>query len=195
MTGGPGQAAPVAPPVTVGLVLAAGGGSRFGMPKALAPGRDGRTWAADAANTLAAGGCDNVLVVVGAQAAAVVEGLPPEVTAVQCEDWAQGLAATLRTGLIAAQDVPGVVRVVVVPVDTPGLSPAAVRRVLEAAGESPGALVRATYNGVPGHPVVFGAGHLSLAAKSIGGDRGARDYLRDGDAVQVECADIAVGGH
>lgn len=177
----------------VGVVLAAGAGSRLGMPKALAAGSSGHTWAADTAAVMAAGGCDRVLVVVGADADAVADSLPPEATAITCPDWATGIAASLRAGLLAAQAVPGGQRVVVVPVDTPGLSAAAVRRVLDIAGPSQMALVRAVYRGVPGHPVVFGAQHLSGAIASVAGDQGARGYLLEHGATRVECSDVAAG--
>ena len=103
------------------------------------------------------------------------------------------MAASLRAGLRAASEISGVARAVVVPVDTPGLTVAAVRRVLEAAGSSSEALARAVYHGSPGHPVVFGAGHLGAAMAALTGDDGARAYLEAHRAERVECADIARG--
>lgn len=46
-----------------GVVLAAGAGTRFGMPKVLA---DSGEWLVSAANALREGGCAEVVVVLGA---------------------------------------------------------------------------------------------------------------------------------
>jgi nicotine blue oxidoreductase len=58
---------------------------------------------------------------------------------------------------------------------------------------APEVLVRATYDGRPGHPVVIGRDHWAGVITSASGDRGARDYLLDHGVVDVECADIADG--
>jgi CTP:molybdopterin cytidylyltransferase MocA len=56
-----------APPPSVGLLLAAGGGTRMGRPKALVVDEHG-PWLTRAVATLLEGGCDRVLVVLGAGA-------------------------------------------------------------------------------------------------------------------------------
>ncbi|WP_344073849.1 NTP transferase domain-containing protein, partial [Prauserella alba] len=53
--------------MTAGLLLAAGQGNRFGMPKALATHR-GAALVTRAADALLDGGCDPVVVVLGARA-------------------------------------------------------------------------------------------------------------------------------
>ncbi|MCV7068588.1 NTP transferase domain-containing protein, partial [Mycolicibacterium farcinogenes] len=83
------NAAPVA-----GVVLAAGAGRRFGMPKVLA--EDG-AWLKQAVTALRDGGCDEVIVVLGA---AVVD-VPEPARAVVAERWADGMSASVRTGLAA----------------------------------------------------------------------------------------------
>jgi CTP:molybdopterin cytidylyltransferase MocA len=57
---------------------------------------------------------------------------------------------------------------------------------------APGAasLVRATYDGRPGHPVAIGRDHWELVAASVHGDSGANRYLSTQGAVAVECADL-----
>ncbi|MGA9691408.1 MAG: NTP transferase domain-containing protein, partial [Pseudonocardiaceae bacterium] len=70
-----------------GLLLAAGAGRRYGMPKALV---DGGAWLRRAVTTLTDGGCDPVLVVVGAQADRVLPLVPQTASTVLAEDWAQG---------------------------------------------------------------------------------------------------------
>jgi nicotine blue oxidoreductase len=85
----------------------------------------------------------------------------------------------------------GVGAVVVVPVDVPGLTVAAVRRVVHEVGSE--ALARATYDGMPGHPVVIGRVHWDGVIASARGDEGARGYLRAHDVVLVECGDVGDG--
>jgi nicotine blue oxidoreductase len=79
----------------------------------------------------------------------------------------------------------------VVPVDLPGLTAAAVRRIAEKGGTD--ALIRAVYAGTPGHPVLLGRDHWSGVRDSAVGDQGARTYLRDHPPTDVECSDLADG--
>jgi len=192
--------------VVGGLLLAAGSGRRMGLPKGLLRGADGRPWVARAAGVLRAGGCDPVLVVVGAEAERVAALVPPPALAVTATDWAQGLGASLRTGLAALEgriavhggDPPGrrraVVAVLVGLVDTPGVTPQVVERlVVRATADGPEALLRAAYDGVPGHPVVLGREHWRGAAAAARGDTGARAYLAARAVDLVECGDAGDG--
>lgn len=165
-----------------GVLLAAGGGTRYGMPKVLAAQGD---WLRLAVAALRDGGCDEVVVVLGA---AVVD-VPAPARAVVAPDWADGMSASLRAGLDAAQ---GASFVALHLVDTPDVGPDVVRRVL-AAGTQTG-LARAVYQGRPGHPVVISAEHVPALRDSLTGDQGARAFLsgRD-DVIAVECGDLASG--
>ncbi|TCC33497.1 nucleotidyltransferase family protein [Kribbella sindirgiensis] len=175
---------------SAGLVLAAGAGRRMGTPKALVRDAAGVTWAARTARLLTEAGCSPVVVVVGAaadQVRAELSGEPVEV--VEATDWNEGMGASLRAGLRSADAVSEAV--VVLPVDVPGVTVDAVRRVVDQAGDD--ALVRATYDGAPGHPVVIGRDHWDGVIASARGDEGARGYLREHDVVLVECGDVADG--
>ncbi|MDZ8171407.1 nucleotidyltransferase family protein [Microbacterium xanthum] len=185
--------APVAP--IVGLVLAAGAGTRFGGPKGLARDTAGAPWVARAVDTLRRGGCERVVVAVGARADDVAALVPPGVEVVRIAAWADGLSATLRTGLVAAASpATRVAAVVILPVDVPDAPSSAVRRVIAAAeGDASAALVQATYQGDPGHPVLIGAAHVPAVAESVTGDDGARLYLRSHGAIRVECGDLWSG--
>jgi CTP:molybdopterin cytidylyltransferase MocA len=158
----------------VGVVLAAGAGSRFGgvvKQTAAFRGRPLVTWPAAA---LRAGGVDDVVVVLGAHAAEVAAVLDaPHVVA---EDWADGLSASLRRGVAAAADR-GADAVVVVLGDQPLLSGAAVAKVLEARDPDTAIALRATYDGVPGHPVLIESTMFTAIAE-LRGDTGARELLR-----------------
>ncbi|GAB77529.1 nicotine blue oxidoreductase [Austwickia chelonae] len=180
---GPATGRPVPGPV-VGVLLAAGAGRRFGMPKVMAC--DGE-WLRSAVDALARGGCDRVVVVLGA---AVVE-VPDPAVAVINEDWADGLSSSVRHGLLAAR-AQGASRVVIHLVDLPGVGPQVIRRVLSATDEV--RVARASYGGRPGHPVAFREDCLSELLASLAGDRGAGRWLSGpGGALPVPCADLADG--
>ncbi|HEV3357653.1 MAG TPA: nucleotidyltransferase family protein [Pseudonocardiaceae bacterium] len=180
----------MAEPRVAGLLLAAGGGRRYGMPKALVE-LDGRLFVESSAAVLREGGCAPVVVVLGARAddvraTADLAGY----TVVDNPQWTTGMGSSLRVGLDALSESE-FEAVAVLPVDVPGVTPAAVRRVLGHA--SPGALVRATYAELPGHPVLIGREHFSGVYASATGDVGARDYLRSHEVTGVDCSDIATG--
>jgi len=180
-------------PALCGLVLAAGAGSRFGGPKALARSADGTPWIDHAVQVLTDAGCGHVVVALGASAAEAHTLVPPHAEVVVVEDWAEGLSATLRRGLRAAA-AGRTDAVLVVPVDTPGMPVSAVRRVVEAVSAPwAEALAQAVYRGAPGHPVLIGAGHVEPLVETLSGDRGARGYLAAHGALEVECADMWSG--
>jgi CTP:molybdopterin cytidylyltransferase MocA len=157
-----------------GLVLAAGAGRRYGMPKALVR-HDGRLLVERAADTLAAAGCSGTVIVLGAAADRVRAAAPGLPRTVDNPDWPTGMASSLRAGLAALTGSPAVAAVVLL-VDMPGVTPAAVRRVAAVAG--PAALAIGGYGDRRGHPVLLGRDHWAGAAAAATGDRGARDYLR-----------------
>ncbi|MFJ5561602.1 NTP transferase domain-containing protein [Streptomyces sp. NPDC093250] len=175
-----------------GVLLAAGGGRRLGgRPKALLTHR-GRPLVEHAAAALRAGGCARVHVVLGARADEVrARAALPDCVLVDNPAWEQGMGASLRAGLDSLAGT-GARAALVCLVDQPGIGPEAVARVL-GAYESPRSLVSAAYDGVRGHPVLFGADHWPGIAASATGDRGARAYLKEHvDRVTlVECGDVA----
>jgi nicotine blue oxidoreductase len=176
-----------------GLLLAAGAGRRMGLPKALVV-TDGVPWVRGAAGALLAGGCAEVVVVLGAaeqEAREALAGVSPGVDVVVCPTWAEGMGASLRTGLTTLRERSARAALVHL-VDLPDVGAAVVRRMVAAAA-GPGVLARAAYDGVPGHPVLLGADHLAGAAELASGDTGAREYLRRHRPALVECGDLAGG--
>ncbi|MET9178717.1 NTP transferase domain-containing protein [Kitasatospora aureofaciens] len=180
------------PPAAVpALVLAAGGGRRLGRPKALVR-YAGRPLVEHAVATVRAGGCPDVTVVLGAERDRVRSTAHlPGCRLVANPDWAQGMGSSLRAGLAAL--APDAAAVLVMLVDTPGVTPAAVARLL-AAHRAGADLAAAAYGGRRGHPVLIGARHFAEAAEGAAGDAGARALLaaHAAELVLVECADVAV---
>jgi CTP:molybdopterin cytidylyltransferase MocA len=189
---------PASSPTVAALLLAAGAGRRLGAPKALLRDADGTPWVVRAARRLMTGGCTPVIVVVGARAAEVAAlvpaGLVPPEDVVEAAGWAEGMGASLRAGLVAlAARHPAADAALVALVDTPGMTPAVVDRVVAAAHSGPGVLARAAFDGVPGHPVLLGRDHWAGVRAVAHGDTGARDYLRDRSVGLIECADVGSG--
>jgi nicotine blue oxidoreductase len=167
-----------------GLVLAAGAGTRFGGPKQLAQFR-GAPLIEWPLRALAAATLDDVVVVLGAHADAVIAGADlTGATVVRCAAWEQGQAASLRAGLEAAGSADAVV---VVLGDQPLLHAEAVRRVV-AAGRAGGA-VRASYANVPGHPTLIPRS-LWPELGRLEGDTGAAALLRASGYRSVICDDL-----
>lgn len=167
------------------MLLAAGAGVRYGMPKARA---EGGVWLRSGVSALFDGGCGDVVVVLGA---ALVD-VPMPARAVVAEDWADGVSASVRAGLLSLPDAAEFV--VLTTVDTPDVGAAAVRRVLSAARASASGLARASYGERPGHPVVIARRHWPSLLDELTGDEGAGPYLRArDDVVVVDCADLGSG--
>ncbi|MGB4778801.1 nucleotidyltransferase family protein, partial [Microbacterium sp.] len=103
-----------------GIVLAAGAGTRYGGPKALARDDDGIPWVVRAVTTLREAGCAPVIVCLGAARAQAASLVPAEATIVEVPEWAEGLSASVRAGLRAAAACDATAALVI-PVDVPGL--------------------------------------------------------------------------
>jgi CTP:molybdopterin cytidylyltransferase MocA len=174
-----------------GLLLAAGAGRRYGMPKALV---EGGAWLRRAVAVLSSGGCDPVFVVLGAQADRVAPLVPASASIVLAVDWAEGMGASLRAGLseLVRSAPPQVQATLVHLVDLPDVDVSVVRRL--AALAAPAVVARAGFASQPGHPVLLGRQHWAEIISSAQGDRGARDWLAGrSDLTVVDCSDLASG--
>lgn len=172
---------------TAGLLLAAGAGRRFGGPKALATLPDGTSFLRAAIAALRGGGCDPVVVVLGAQADRA-RALASDVEVVVNADWESGMGSSLRAGLAALPaSAPAAV---VLLVDTPGIGAAAVARLVARADRS--AVLVGTYDGRRGHPVLLGRVHWAAVRRLAVGDAGAREFLREHPELvrEVPCGDV-----
>ena len=119
------------PTTVAAVVLAAGGGRRYGMPKALVE-YEGSLLVERAVRTARAV-CDPVLVVLGARAVDVWRAADLDgATVLANRDWESGMASSLRTGLDGLRGWPGRIdAVLVVDVTTPGALAGALARVLD----------------------------------------------------------------
>ncbi|MFZ2172736.1 MAG: nucleotidyltransferase family protein [Rhodococcus sp. (in: high G+C Gram-positive bacteria)] len=179
-----------------GVLLAAGGGTRMGMPKALVTGKNGEPWLTRAVRVLSTAGCMPTIVILGARASDAEALLPAgvPVTVGIAEDWRSGMSASLRRGLEVAETFENVDAVVITLVDLPDLGVDAVQRI---AAVDPdvirSSLRQARYDGRPGHPVLIGRDHWKPLRQSLTGDTGAKKYLTAHGAEMVDCSDLGTG--
>jgi CTP:molybdopterin cytidylyltransferase MocA len=174
------------PPLIAGLILAAGEGRRFGGPKQLAELR-GRPLLEHAVRAmLGVPALRPVVVVLGAAAAEIRAGVDLRgAEVVECPDWAEGQAASVRAGVAALGDVDAAL---VTLGDQPLITPAVIAAVLDAATGGDEA-VRATYDGRPGHPVLLSRALLDRVGE-VHGDVGFRDLLAGARVRDVECGGL-----
>ena len=105
------------------MVLAAGAGTRFGSAKQLAP-LGGRPLLQHPLDALAAAGIDDVVVVLGEEAAAIEAAIAWRTERRRVNPRPQdGLSSSLRVGLDAAAEAPATDAVLIVLGDQPGLRP------------------------------------------------------------------------
>lgn len=178
----------------VGIVLAAGRGSRFAEadpaapPKMLAP-VDGVPMARRTVESLIDGGAERCVVVVSADGAAAVndalEGLP--VSLVINPDPSRGMFSSIQCGALATGEA-GLC--VLLPGDMPFVRPATIAAVIAEAKRS-GQSVAPCLDGHPGHPVVCSP---AMRARIIAASVDSRlDRLMAAEAaVHVEVADAGV---
>lgn len=174
-------------PRLAGVLLAAGAARRFGAPKQLAE-LDGRPLVAHALDALlGVRTLAEVLVVVGANAERVAAAAPGA-RVVRCDAWEEGMSASLRAG-VAAADAAGADAVLVHLADLPRVTAEACE-VVVAEGLGPDgwpleAPARATYGGRDGHPVLLPRA-LFGAVAALRGPAGARDLLAGAATRRVE---------
>ncbi|MCB9528596.1 MAG: nucleotidyltransferase family protein [Myxococcales bacterium] len=163
-----------------GLILAAGASSRMGRPKALCQ-LGGETFVARLVDALAAAGCREVVVVLGAHADRIRPAIPGRARVIHAAEWRRGMRASLRAGLAALPPGP----VLLTHVDRPLVAPATLAALVAARG-----LVIPTHHGAPGHPVRLPA---SLRPRLLcGDDTPLRDILARACPRHLECDDPGV---
>lgn len=172
----------------VGILLAAGAGSRFGGGKLVHPiPPDGVPLALVAYRRLASA-LDDVVVVYRAGDDAVRGVFEPEgVTLVACQDAREGMGRSLATGVAARPEANGWV---VALGDMPSVDPATIRRIARAL-EDGASIAAPVHDGRRGHPVGFSSRHRT-ALLALHGDQGARSVIAGhADAVLTIAVDDA----
>ncbi len=161
---------------TFGAVLAAGSSSRLGRPKQLLE-LAGEPLVRRAARLLREAGCERVVVVLGANAAAIEPVLAgASVEILHNAAWSGGMGTSLAAA--ARWALAGAATALLVSVcDQPRLETAHLRALMAAAGEGEAGVVASRYAGVAGVPAVLDRDALAMLA-TLHGDAGARELLR-----------------
>lgn len=168
------------------IVLAAGAATRMGRLKQLLPWGP-TTLLGHAVDVARASTADQVIVVLGCQADALVGHLAGQaVRVVVNEEWVSGLASSVRAGLAA---VPDAEAAVFLPVDQPRITPDLINQVIATYRASGQPIVVPRCAGRRAPPILF-ARAMFPALRSLTGDQGGR-VLIDQYAGQVAFVELA----
>ncbi len=172
------------------IVLAAGKSTRMGRTKALLPYGDG-TLLTHIVGTLRAAGVEDVVVVLGHDAAAVGRDLASRSTPARVvvnAEYESGQLSSLLAG-IDIVDRPGVVAALVTLVDVPLVSPSTVRAVIERYRQTHAPVVRPMHAGRFGHPMLIDRsvfGELRRADPALGAKPVVRAHATDAGTAHVD---------
>jgi molybdenum cofactor cytidylyltransferase len=172
------------------ILLAAGGGSRFGGGKLLA-GFRGKALVCHALEAIRRSPADGAFVVVGDRPDEVRKLVEPYgFEVVENEAWGEGQSTSVAAGLDALG--PEFDAAVVMLADQPLVGAGAVERLVRAFEDGASVAV-ATYGGKPRNPVLFSREVWPDLMRELRGDEGARSFLRErrGVVAEVPCDDVA----
>lgn len=162
-----------------GIVLAAGRSARLGRPKQLLP-LGGRPLLAHTLDHAAASGLDEVILVLGHEAATIAGevGDHGQRTVVN-PAYADGQSTSLRAGLAALS--PQTEAALFLLGDQPTVTPEVIDALLAAYQENSAPIVAPLYGGRRGNPLLFDR-LLFAELEQVSGDEGARSIVRAHDA-------------
>lgn len=152
--------------------------SRLGRVKQLLE-LEGRPLLQHVVDAAVLAGLDEIVIVLGHQAERIRGALtiPDNARIVINSDYLSGQSSSLRVGLDALDRRAHAV--VILLGDQPRLSSDAIRHAISAFKDASAPILRTTWQGSPGHPVIVGRSEWN-ALRSPVGDRGARDYITEG---------------
>ena len=161
------------------VILAAGSSSRMGKPKQLLA-FEGTTLL-NRVMSLACQSSDNpVIVVLGANADVIKENLTvSRAEVIVNEGWEEGMASSLRKGLVEMNErYPEVDGVMILVGDQPYLNKQYIQQLLEAQNKSGLPIAACSYKGIIGTPVLF---HKSVFPElmALQGDVGAKKIIQN----------------
>lgn len=169
-----------------GVVLAAGGSSRFGEPKQLLDWH-GKPLVRHVVELATAGGLNPVVVVTGADHDAVSEALRGSRIEVACNPgWESGQSSSVRVGIEALPgDLGGAVFLLV---DQPLISPELIQKIVQQHQRTQAAIVLPVIEGNAGNPVLFDR-QVFTDLTLLGGDVGGRALFEKFPVRQVAWGD------
>ncbi|QDT17437.1 nucleotidyltransferase family protein [Alienimonas californiensis] len=164
------------------IVLAAGGASRFGSPKPLAPWGDD-TLLGHAVAVAEAAGCWPIVAVVGCEAAAVARAVPAAAAVAINPRWAAGQGTSLAAGFEALAGGQEPSRTLILPVDLPRIEADDLRRIIDASKADGAVAAAASFpDGAGGEafgPPVCVTPSLYPALRACTPEGGAKPFLAE----------------
>jgi len=161
-----------------GIVLAAGESSRFGSENKLLAPVGGTSVVRRVAAAATESPLDDVVTVLGHEAAAVAEsldGLPLSTT--YNGDYADGQSTSVRRGIEVGCESDWDAAMVLLG-DMPFISPTTIDDLIQAYLDGAGSIVAPRYDGRRGNPVLFDR-LLFERLRSVSGDQGGRELVRN----------------
>lgn len=169
--------------MTAAVVLAAGASTRLGEPKQLIT-IGSETLLERAIRSAREAGCAPIVVVLGANSELIRGGCDlSDVTVILNEAWEEGMASSIRAGVVAVHDTDGVV---LMTCDQPAVT-ADHLRALTVSGE----VTASAYAARRGVPAYFPASSFPTLIQ-LTGDAGARELLRHAATVGLAGGELDV---
>ncbi|MBS1574944.1 MAG: nucleotidyltransferase family protein [Bacteroidetes bacterium] len=160
------------------ILLAAGNSSRLGRPKQLLT-YNGNSLLKHMLSVIKEARPDAVVVVLGAYSSALIHELNQEkIIIAHNEDWTEGIASSIRTGILSLQkNYPACDGSLLMVVDQPYITSSLLRDLLKTQRETGKPIAACKYENITGTPALF---HQSLFPEllNLNGDKGAGKILR-----------------
>jgi molybdenum cofactor cytidylyltransferase len=180
---------PAAPDRISAVILAAGKSTRMGRSKALLPIGTGETFLTRLVATFRAAGIEDVVVVAGHEASAIVDAVERSGTGARVvvnDEYEAGQLTSVLAGLRAVES-PRAAAALVTPVDVPLVAVSTVRALVERYRETRAPIVRPVRGERHGHPVLI-AGAIFEELRALDLSQGANVVVRarasaEGDVV------------
>ena len=159
------------------IVLAAGASSRLGTPKQNLN-YQGNTLLQRAIETAQSSVCRPIIVVLGANSALIkptIENKP--ITVIQNDDWREGMASSIRTGIKGIQNSElNVSSVILMLCDQPFVDAAILNALAKSNADNYGGIAGCAYNDTIGPPVIFDKAYFDELSL-LKGQEGAKKLL------------------
>lgn len=169
-----------------GILLAAGGSTRFGSPKQLAI-YQGKTLIRRAAETLVSSGTHPNVAVLGAEtegSTQQLEGL--EINICINKNWHSGMSSSIRSGLKHLLSLePNLDAILITLCDQPLITPESLQLLTTQFQTGSTPIIAAKYGDAVGVPATFSR-ELFNELLNLEGDKGARDLIRQNKHTQIE---------
>ena len=164
-----------------GLLLAAGGSTRFGSPKQLFE-FQGKTLLRRAAEAIIGSGCSPIVVVLGANVdESLAEISDLDIHPVVNSDWKTGMSSSIHAGLAELENLdPALDGVLFTLMDQPFIAAKHLVQFVDQFRREQPPIIASEYNNITGVPALF-ARELFDELFKLGGEKGARALIRGRD--------------